>query len=443
MRRLSRWILLACIVLPLAACGSEKGHVITADYSLGVSSRMIKVGDAWDDTNGTWEEILTEIYPLREGKHCRVFLEAEQKIHSDDLDKIIHTFDSAYPKLINAFSEDVESIGMDKRIYIILFDAGGAVEGAILSGFFDPQILTYGFFNNNKYIFLNTRVLYGNGPYWLGKPNPETLDTMMHEFQHLIHWSVTNTPDKTSSSWLNEAMSEMAPSIAFGRVGPGEWERVKYFTDNSVASQTSLTIWEVDLQKYAIVYMWGQYMYDRFGPKVFYDILNQSSYDSGINAVEKYLNAQSPPLTFDEVFEDWSMANIYGNNTGPIRTDNPVWRYKSIDTWAGNQGGVRREGLFGLSRNQFTDILYPPNLPVFEPYSMRLFVYHPGSYPGYTGLTWPSAPGTLTAGIHDTGPVDYFTNPLLPGDYTFGEKSYLAIRNLSTTPSTVPITLYK
>ena len=435
MRRIARWILLACIVLPLAACGSEKGHVITANYDLGVSVRPLVVGSGIDPSTLATVEILVDTYPIGEGKHCRVFLEDGQQIHSEDLGRIISTFDSAYPKLINAYSEDIEYVGMDKKIHIVLFDAGGAQGNAIIAGYFSYQLLTYGFFNNNKYIFLNTQVLYGNGPYRLGKPNPQFFDALVHEFQHLIHWSVTLDPARDSDTWLNEAMSEMAPTIAFGK---GDWERVKYFTDNSVASQYSLTDWGGDLANYAVVHMWAQYMYDRFGPKVFHDILNQTSYTSGIDAVEKYLNAQS--LTFDEVFEDWSMALIYGNNTGPIRTSNPAWRYKSIDTWAGNQGGVKREGMFAVGRNQW-DVV-----PPFEPYSVKVFVYHPASYPFFTGIDWLSAPG-LTAGVHDyfTSSPDYFYyyDFVTPGYHDFGDKSYVAMRNLTTSGiASSPITLY-
>ena len=96
---------------------------------------------------------------------------------------------------------------------------------------------------------------------------------------------------------------------------------------------TALTFWGGGLQDYGASYLFQLYLFEKYGGAAFTTALVQEQ-ANGIEGIEKTLAAFGYKDTFDEIFDNWTIANYiddtrkeggkYGYNTLDIG---------SIDTW--------------------------------------------------------------------------------------------------------------
>jgi hypothetical protein len=122
--------------------------------------------------------------------------------------------------------------------------------------------------------------------------------TVAHEFQHLIHYD--NDPNELS--WVNEGCSTLAEFICgYGATTNLQYYMI-YFWD------TSLVIWEGNLENYGAVFLWTLYMYEHYGgQQLIWDIVHEQ--DNGIEGWNNVLEAHGIKKNFDQIFEDWAIAN--------------------------------------------------------------------------------------------------------------------------------------
>jgi hypothetical protein len=122
--------------------------------------------------------------------------------------------------------------------------------------------------------------------------------TIAHEFQHLIHRDI----DLDEISWPNEGCSTLAEYICGYGVTTNLRYYMIYFWD------TSLVIWEGTLQNYGAVFLWTLYMYEHYGgQQLIYDLVHEQA--NGIEGWNNVLKAHGIKKDFDEIFEDWAIAN--------------------------------------------------------------------------------------------------------------------------------------
>ena len=123
--------------------------------------------------------------------------------------------------------------------------------------------------------------------------------TFAHEFQHLIHHDM----DGDELSWVNEGCSTLAEWLSgygapYGHIG----EYFVYYWD------TSLVLWGSELADYGVVFLWTFYMYEHYGgSSIIWDLVNDPA-----NGIEGWSNAiakQGVCRSFDQIFQDWSIAN--------------------------------------------------------------------------------------------------------------------------------------
>jgi hypothetical protein len=122
--------------------------------------------------------------------------------------------------------------------------------------------------------------------------------TVAHEFQHLIHYD----NDSNELSWVNEGCSTLAEFICgYGHTTNLQWYMI-YFWD------TSLVIWEGNLENYGVVYLWTLYMYEHYGGEsLIWDIVHEQA--NGIQGWNNVLKAHGIKKDFDKIFQDWTIAN--------------------------------------------------------------------------------------------------------------------------------------
>jgi hypothetical protein len=140
--------------------------------------------------------------------------------------------------------------------------------------------------------------------------------TVAHEFQHLIHYD--NDPDEYS--WVNEGCSTLAEFICgYGHTTNLQYYMI-YFWD------TSLVIWEGNLQNYGVVYLWTLYMYEHYGGQpLIWDIVHEQA--NGIQGWNNVLQAHHIKKNFDQIFEDWAIANYLDDTSFA----NGIYGYYNLD----------------------------------------------------------------------------------------------------------------
>ncbi len=148
--------------------------------------------------------------------------------------------------------------------------------------------------------------------------------TIAHEFQHLIH----RDNDFDELSWVNEGCSTLAEFIC----GYGHTTNLRYYM--IYFWDTSLVIWEGYLQNYGVVYLWALYMYEHYGGQpLIWDIVHEQA--NGIQGWNNVLQAHGIKKNFDQIFEDWAIAN-YLDDTSFAKG---IYGYYNLDLPCAASGG--------------------------------------------------------------------------------------------------------
>lgn len=355
-----------------------------------------------------------------EGNHCIVYLEQGRSVGQDTIDSIISQFDNAiYPQETSAFgSEPNPGIDGNAKIFILLLDIkdGYTPSSGYIAGYFDPlneYDISISFNSNQKEVFY-----MDINP---GAPgDSQFLRTLAHEFQHMINWQQkTNLLGVHEDTWLDEAMSEIAPVVC--GYGP-DYEEVYGY---ELLPWDSLVGWNDTLNDYNTVYMWAQYMKDRVtnidgnGHGVFWNIDHTGNV--GINAVNSALSTVGYGKDFPGVFRDWSIANYLGLTT---ISGHQEWSYSTIHTEAGYPIG----GGFTLPGLPVSDV-YHINAPTVGGLYMWGLDYFKFTKTGQGTVTWTKTNSTDEAAFIDTSNNTVSFNMISGTPYSYTNTGILIARN--------------
>jgi hypothetical protein len=422
-----RRYLIFLYVFILAGCGSGGGGDSPALVPLATGSFW-----AVDFTVNSY--YVVNASEVGQGNFCHVYLESGQSVSQEAINAIIDQFDNAiHPGLTNAFGNEPDpGIDGDPKIYILLlnirdgFTAG--VSTSYIAGYFDPMneyalSAQNSHSNQKEVLFLNI-----NPAVRINPNGTNFFVTIAHELQHMIHWEQkTHQQGLHDDTWIDEAMAQV--SRTYCGYGPDYASVFSYENDMNLDVNHSLVSFDETVGNYGMVYMWAQYIKDQFDQAslastshpVFWEMLHNPF--TGISEVNNTLATIASTRNFSSSFEDWAMANFFGNRETIVEpTGNDAWSYTTIDTW-GNHNGISLPGLF-LRQNRAT--LQPLNQWSVGYYS---YVPAPGNATG--AVTWTrNASNTLAAFINETT----VTYPVSPGvSYPFTTIGYLIYMNPSAT----------
>ncbi|WP_457558539.1 hypothetical protein [Candidatus Harpocratesius sp.] len=127
--------------------------------------------------------------------------------------------------------------------------------------------------------------------------------TLAHEYQHLIH----DDFNPLDGSWMNEGCSMFAEPLCGYNIPWGDIEAFLSTPDNSLTEwgdQGGINI----LADYGQAFMWAAYLADHFGAEFLSYFVQAGIPDvAGINNA---LNHFGYTETFDEIYLDWTLANL-------------------------------------------------------------------------------------------------------------------------------------
>jgi hypothetical protein len=359
------------------------------------------------------------------GAHSRIFVEHGRALPlllsglQTEFDTNIYPADTS-----NFGSEPNPGIDNDPLITILLLNIKDGLSGAgssYVAGYFDQgneyPLSANPYSNRREMFYLNINPILINSP---SITAADFYTILAHEFQHMIHWEQkTHLKGLDDDTWLDEAMSEAAPTYLYG---PSCERLYTYEQDPS----NSLTIWNDSIFDYGIAYMWSQYykdQFDQFGGSIFKRIMQQNSI--GISSVTSALaSLPSNTRTFDSTFYDMSIAIASGITTSTRWPGHPEWTYSiasGVDTLAGSCGSIMLPGLFSQNTSTLT------TLPALGPWSVGFSSFH--SSPTGT-ITWTAA-SSLKAAFIDGGNNRLATNITSGSSNTYSNDGYLLVSNPS------------
>jgi hypothetical protein len=355
-----------------------------------------------------------------EGTYCLIYLEDGKFVDPNTINGIVNQFDTAiYANEVLIFGEEPNpGIDGNPKIFIFLHDIRDGyspVSDGYIAGYFNPldeydiSIVPY---SNQKELF--------NMDINPGIPGDQVFfRTLAHEFQHLISWNQkTNLRGVYEDTWLEEAMSEIAPVLCSYEP---DYSRVIGF---QVMPWDSLVGWDSSVSDYSTVYMWIQYLKDRvtntdsYGHNVFWNINHTA--DVGIQAVNTALSAVGYSKDFADIYRDWSIANYLGSATIP---GHPEWSYTSIHTEAGFSTIYGPLPGLPVSDSQHINTQYVGGLHLWG------LDYFQFTKPGPGTVTWMSTHPTDEAAFIDTS-TNTVTFTMVSGTpYTYTNTGLLITRN--------------
>ena len=303
-------------------------------------------------------------------------------------------------------------IGATNEINILLTDIdndNSADEGVI--GYFYPKDNTNrdtvsG--SNERIMFYIDAVMFANdsGGYagWDIRDHfpAETLSTLAHEFQHMIHFyqkTILRVTNATSTdTWIDEMLSETTEDIVATKIGipgprnvdptdgsAGDYNNSlgRYPGFNAYGSELSLTQWSSTLADYSKVSAFGTYLIrNHGGAKLLHDIMHNQNTDKWaiVDALPSY-------TSFDVLLREWGVAILLSDQT------------------------TLPDGLPRYNTGDFTETTY--NGITYEMGSINFFNYPNAE----TGLTGPAIhKGNGTASINPASNLFYKIGTQLSSD---------------------------
>jgi hypothetical protein len=231
-------------------------------------------------------------------EHAYWYVQVGQRVDDGDLAKAAEFFDQqTVPIVHRVFGEEWSpGIDGDPRITIFLGTAPGV--SAYFSSADELPRSVFPYSNEREMIHVNLPAL---------SPNSVTFNsTLAHEFQHMVHWH----QNPLTETWLDEGLAELSSSLVVTQRTPsiGGFERQPDIplTTWSQTSQASL--------HYQASYLFAHYLNQRFGGS---DGMRQLLAEHGRppETITAFLSDAGFGVTFDDVFEDWLVANLLDDAT--------------------------------------------------------------------------------------------------------------------------------
>ena len=242
--------------------------------------------------------------------HLYFWVEKDIDFEIEDLANLAEDFErKIYPTNREIFGSEW-SPGVDSDVHLtILFarDLGG------VGGYFSStdsstrEIEPYSnememFYLSADYTYLDDEFTYG---------------VLAHELQHMIHWNI----DRNESAWITEGLSELAVELNGYDTGGFSY----MFAMNP---DLQLNFWPGNEQgdsspHYGASYLFMRYLNQRYGKNSIMELVASplNGFESIDEVMGKFDIRDNKPVTSEQIFQDWSIANYLNGASEPKIND--------------------------------------------------------------------------------------------------------------------------
>ena len=322
----------------IATQASPMGEPATVGEEFTVTVSDNGLGVDYDETfvvvlDGTWGIILIEkaAYDAFDGTNYyfpnpNACWRPEDVISHAQLEYLLSEFDNnIYPTVADVFGEPLERGDEGKKTWILIFNIRD-------ESYYDCAQTSYiaGYFSASESAENNKNIMHIDSYDWGNRVGPDAArpflyeGTFAHEFEHLVHFDI----DPDEPSWVDEGLADLSGFLC--GYGHSQSHLAYYMVYHPF---TALTFWGSGLEDYGASYLFQLYLYEKFGGAPFVTALvNEQA--NGIEGIENTLAAFGYTETFDEIFDNWTVANYLDN------TDKAGGKYGyetleigSVDSW--------------------------------------------------------------------------------------------------------------
>ena len=277
----------------------DEQFVVVLDGTHGI---ILITKDAYDSFDGTYYHFANP-----NGDGSTPFLRTEDLLTPGQLSYLLDEFDNnIYPTDTSVFGEPLARGAEGQKTWILIFNIRD-------EAYYDPTQTTYiaGYFSASESAENNKNIMHIDTYDWANRTGPTAASPYLyegvfaHEFEHLIHFD----QDPDEESWVDEGLADLAGFLC-GYGHPGS--HLAYYM--VYHPFTSLTFWGSGLEDYGASYLFELYLYEKYGGTPFVSALVQEQAD-GIQGIENTLAAFGYSDTFDEIFDNWTIANYLDDTT--------------------------------------------------------------------------------------------------------------------------------
>lgn len=293
----------------------------------------------------------------------------EDRISHSQLAYLLDEFDNnIYPTVSTVFGEPLPRGDEGQKTWILIFNIRD-------ESYYDCTQTSYiaGYFSASESAENNKNIMHIDSYDWEDRVGPDVARPFLyegvfaHEFEHLVHFDI----DPDEPSWVDEGLADLSGFLC--GYGHSDGHLFNYIAYHPMVS---LTFWGGGLEDYGASYLFQLYLYEKFGGAPFVSALvNEQA--NGIEGIENTLAAFGYTETFDEIFDNWTIANYiddtdkeggkYGYDTldiGSADTRGATIEWVLYNVWWGSPD----EAPFGVSSDWFYGI--EP-----QPYTAHYFRY--------------------------------------------------------------------
>lgn len=239
------------------------------------------------------------------GQHCYVFVEdvATQPTQAE-LDTLVSQFDNNfYPNLTPLYGPVPDTLDNDSNVFIL------ALNESNWAGYYDPgQQMTDTFINAHWGMHSSEHeMIFMAADYFSG-----ATEIVAHEFGHLLHWGQDHSPEPPvnpvkywEDAWIDEGFSTFAAEYLTQDINQQGVMHYNAFFSNDPDIPL---VYFLTGASYDQVLLWSVYMYEHFGGAQYIKMLIKEQ-ANGIHGMRKALDSLGYSGTFEDVFEQWIIAN--------------------------------------------------------------------------------------------------------------------------------------
>jgi hypothetical protein len=271
----------------------------------------------------------------------------EDLISQAQLEYLVNEFDNnIYPTDTSIYGEPLARGEEGQKVWILIHNIRD-------EAYYDPTAQSYiaGYFSASEDAAYNRNMMHIDSYDWANRTGPDGARPYLyegvfaHEFEHLIHFD----QDPDEPSWVDEGLADLAGF--FCGYGHSSGHIANYFYNHEA---TPLTFWGGGLWDYGASYLFQLYLYEQYGGAAFASALVQEQ-ANGIEGIENTLAAFGYSDSFDEIFDNWVVAN-YIDDT---RKAGGKYGYETLE--------IGTEDTWGYSLEYFLSAFYGP--PLSAPFS--------------------------------------------------------------------------
>ena len=307
-----------------------------------------------DDKDFAWRQVTAT--NKKEGAHSLIFVDNNLNMADATLETYTSEFETMFAIISNNIGTFSDRDGNGK-IIILIYDINdnATVQTGWLAGYFwskdyinDSATQSQGVRSNEADMIY----IRGNEPTgWTaadGDFADTTLTTLIHEYQHMVHFCITywqpGLAGKTGNFddvWINEMMSMASETMYFKKkltdnpaythdgMLPGGYleDRVMYYNrdpKNSIRNGHGLVYWDREgdvFSNYSLAYIFGQYLklQSGIGEGIYKEILNYmtTNFVYDYRAVEGVAKQRLTGIgSWEDLIKSWAIANMLNQASG-------------------------------------------------------------------------------------------------------------------------------